>query len=158
MAFATPDDVAARLGRDLTTEEEAFVEAALDDATAAIAEAAGKNDEWSEDLDPVPKVIKALAVSLVVRAGQNTEGVVSRTEALGQYSVTDRFPDPRGGESASGIFLSDDERRLVRRVVFGRGSGTAIPASVLDGLPDWEDFTPFLEPFPVDGNADLRNP
>lgn len=142
--FAEPTDIATRLGRSLSTAEEAAVEQLITSATGVIAEAAGKDDEWAEELDPVPAVIKTLTIEMVLRAASNPEGVDSTTETLGQYSRTDRFTV--GAGDAEGIFLSDAEGRLVRRVIQGASAGTALQAVLLDELPEWE--VPRL-PFPL---------
>ena len=85
MAFATVPDVATRQGRTFTTAEEDSVEVLLDYATAAIADAALKDDAWAEALDPVPTILKGLTIELVGRAMANHEGLTSMSEQIGSY-------------------------------------------------------------------------
>jgi hypothetical protein len=136
MAFATKENVETRLGRELTTDEEAFVIDALDSAASIIAEAAGKDDDWADALTPVPRILKELSVDMVIRTGQNPDGLDSSTETLGQYSRTDRFPGPGEGSSRS-LFLSDEEGQIARRVIYGPGSSSSTQKSILDELPEW---------------------
>lgn len=151
MAFAETTDIAARLGRDLTDSEETTYESLLEGATSLIAEAAGKDDAWAEDLEPVPTVIKTLTVSVALRAKSNEDGAESETETLGAYSHTVRFSTGDIGASF-GLWLTDDEVALVRRVFkSGRASGSAILGSILDDIPEWQDAPPFpLSPDPED--------
>lgn len=129
MAFATSDDVEARLGRDLTTAEQPQVTAMLDDATSAIAEAAGKPDGWSAGLSPIPSQLKSLAVTLVVRSMANPQGLTSQQEALGAWSYSNRFDTSLGG-----LALTEAEERMVRRVIYGGTSASVPIPSIVDDL------------------------
>jgi hypothetical protein len=135
MAFATVPDIANRLGRELTDSEQAYATDALITAASIIGEAAGKDDAWADALDPVPRVLRELSIDMVVRAGQNPEGLQSTTETLGQYSVTERF---NVGDSAGPgtLFLSDEESRMCRRVINGPGSSTALLPGLIDAIPE----------------------
>jgi hypothetical protein len=134
--FATPADVVARLGRALTTAEDDEVEALIEGATGLIAEAAGKDDAWADAYTP-PRVIKALTVTMTLRAMTNPEGIQSRTESLGQYSETTRFAENSDDVGASGLYITEGEERMVRRIVNGGDSGTATMGSLLDDIPEW---------------------
>lgn len=135
MAFATVPNIANKLGRELTDSESAYATDALDSAASIIAEAVGKDDDWADSLTPVPRVLKELSIDMVIRAGQNPEGLQSTTETLGMYSVTERF---NVGDAAGPgtLFLSDEESRMVRRVVNGPGSSTALLPGLIDDIPD----------------------
>ena len=144
MAFATTGDIEDRLGRELTDAEVGYVTPALDNASSIIAEAAGRDDDWADALTPIPRILKELSIQMVIRAGQNPEGVALQREILGQYTKEVRFDvgDPMEGDS---LFLSDVEGRLVRRVVFGRSSGSSTPDTLLDELPDWQNLSKLIE-------------
>jgi hypothetical protein len=129
MAFATTQDVSARLRRELTEPEEDQAELLLEIATAVIAEAAGKSDEWAENLDPVPQLIWVVCVEVASRAMDNPSGYQSIQEQLGQYGRTVRYTDVAAG---GGVFLSDREIMMVRRVVRGQLSGSVAVESILD--------------------------
>lgn len=131
MAFATPEDIATRFGRELSAIEAATAEWLLDGATAAIAQAADKDDAWAENLSPVPKILRSLCVELARRAMSNPEGLRSMSEQLGAYQHSRSFRDAAAGGD---ITLTDIEERLVRRTVYGRTSGSAKVGSVLDQL------------------------
>ncbi len=144
MAFATTGDIEDRLGRELTDAEVGYVDPALDNAASIIAEAAGRDDDWADALTPIPRVLKELSIQMVIRAGQNPEGLMSQREILGQYTKEVHFDvgDPMEGDS---LFLSDTESRLVRRVIFGKASSTATMASIFDELPDWQNLSRLIE-------------
>lgn len=128
MAFATTEDIEARLGRTLTGTEAGSVDLLLEAAQAVIAQAAGKTDEWAETLDPVPAILRFVCVELVVRVLANPEGLRSTSEQLGAYQRSRSFRD------ADGLLLTASETRLVRGVTYGRASGSARMKSILDDL------------------------
>lgn len=121
MAFATTDDIAARLGRDLTDAETTMADLLLDGATAVIAEAAGKDDDWAESLDPVPQVLRFVAVEVVHRTLCNPQSLESASEQLGAYQHSERF---RAGAAGGGLALTGTEELLVRRAVWGTTTGS----------------------------------
>lgn len=131
--FATAADVEARLGRELTLEETDAVEAAIVTVTGLIAEAVNKPTSWATDLDPIPEMLKALCVEKAIGAVVNPEGLASVSETLGSFSDSKTFP--RAGDI--GIFLSADERRRVRRTVFGSlVASTQVPSTADDIWPE----------------------
>ena len=112
MAFATVTDVATRQGRTFTDAEEDSVEALLDYATAAIADAALKDDAWAAALSPVPTILKGLTIELVGRALANSEGLTSSSEQLGSYQYMKSY-----NKDNPSFTLTNIERRIVRRAV-----------------------------------------
>lgn len=117
MAFATSQDVETRVGRDLTTAEIGQAGQLLDAATAIMAEAAGKDDEWAADLDPVPQVLKTVCIEIVARVIDNPSNLDSFRESIGAYSYSKDF-------RAGYLMPTPPERDLIRRVV-----GTATTGS-----------------------------
>lgn len=116
MAFATTDDVAARLERaTLTAEQLADATMLLDVATAAIAEVVDKDEAWAAALDPVPALLKGLTVDLVCRAMGAAQGLISASETLGAHTRSETYN--RDGSSA--VVLTDQEALVARRVVHG---------------------------------------
>lgn len=130
MAFATTDDVVARLGRALTEPEEALSEYVIDEVAGLIADACGKDAEWASALSPVPAVCKNLCVERAIQIGSNPNNLASESEQLGAHQHSRTFPRSLDG----GIFLTDAEERRVRRAVFGNTSGSAVMRSVVDDL------------------------
>lgn len=133
MAFATAEDIATRLGRDLTAAEGGQAELLIELATGLIAGACGKDDAWAAAYTPVPAIVKLFCVELVVRSMPNAAALESVSESLGQYSTTQRFRDAAAG---GGMALSDLEERVIRRAVFGSNSGSAKTESVATELAD----------------------
>lgn len=131
MAFATAEDVAARLGRALTDTETTQVEADLTAATAIIADAASKSEAWAATY-AAPEIIKFLAVRVVIRAMANPQAFGSTTEQLGAYSYTQRFRD-QGGD----LLLTKAEQLLASRAINGSNSGTARLESQMEDVWDW---------------------
>lgn len=117
MAFASDTDVEARLGRALSESETGTAGFLLEGAQAIIEAAA---DKAEADIDPIPPVLRFVAVELVVRAMANPESLASQSEALGAYSHTERFRS----EANSDLLLTKLEEQMVRRAVHGQLSGT----------------------------------
>ncbi len=122
--FATALDVSARLGRELTEAETAQVEFLLAAATEIITMSVGKDAEWATSLD-VPTILRYICADMVARALTFTAGVNSTTESLGQYSYTER-----GDGESYGLWMTDMERMMARRVVNGSLSGSARTESI----------------------------
>ena len=112
IAFATVDDVAARLGRALLPTEALEAPWLLNMSCAVIADAAGYDDGWASRLNPVPQLLRMLSVILVCRALANPSEYTSTTEKIGAYN----FQAAR----AMNFELSDAEVLMVRRAVHGR--------------------------------------
>jgi hypothetical protein len=98
MMLVAQDDVEARLGRPLTSEEEARFPAIAEDVTAVLYSAAPRIPV----LPPVPPVVTSVASNLAIRmlATEPGGGGAVQSESLGGYSVTYQS----SGDSAS---LSD---------------------------------------------------
>lgn len=112
MAFATVTDVATRQGRTFTTAEEDQATLLIELATAAIADAALKDDDWAAALTPVPDIIKGLTIELVGRAMANSEGLTSSSEQIGSYQYMKSY-----NKDNPAFTLTNIERRIVRRTV-----------------------------------------
>lgn len=129
MAFATAEDVATRLARDLTAEQGAQAEFLLDIATAVIAGACGKDDAWAAALTPVPDLVMGMCVELVVRVMSNPTQARSMSEQLGQYQHSESFRDAAQG---GGMLLAPWEELAVRNAVFGRTTASVRVKAVVN--------------------------
>lgn len=132
MLFATPDDVATRLGRELTAAEETFAAGVIADVTGLIADAVDKDGEWAEALDPVPQTLKSLCVEKVVRVAANPSALQRRSEQLGAYQVSEDYSTG----SAYGVCLTDAEELRARRAVYGASTASSSPRSLIDRIQD----------------------
>ena len=132
MAWPTNTDIATRLARTLTTTEEAQADLLLEQAVAAVADACGKDDDWADELDPIPAALAGIVVEAVARAMSAPVGLRSRQETLGQHSYSESFND----DLAQGLQLTDAEELKVRRIVFGSNSGGARAESIADDLAE----------------------
>jgi hypothetical protein len=65
MPLATVDDIATRLGRDLTAAEQAFATQTIESVTAQIALATNKTVAYLDALSPPSKVLTTLCVEKV---------------------------------------------------------------------------------------------
>jgi hypothetical protein len=130
VAFATVTDVATRQGRTFTSVEEDSVEVLLDYATASIADAALKDDDWAAALDPVPTILKGLCIELVGRAMANSEGLTSLSEQIGSYQYQKSF----GRDNSAAFTLNAIERRIVRRTVGNLNYEVRTPTATEDYL------------------------
>jgi hypothetical protein len=124
MAFASVEDIAARLGRVLTDLEKGAATFLLEGAQAIVEIAVEKTEE---QIVPLPPVLRFVTVEVVCRAMANPQGLASESETLGAYSHTERY----SGEGVSDILLTKLEELMVRRAVHGTLSGTAQTGSVV---------------------------
>jgi hypothetical protein len=132
MAFATADDVATRLGRALTSAEEAFAEAVIAQVTGLIADAVDRDIDWADALDPVPQTLSSLCIEKVVRIGANPSALQRRSEQLGSYQHSEDYSTG----SAYGVCLTDAEEVRARRAVYGATTATTEPESMIDRAID----------------------
>jgi hypothetical protein len=131
MAFASVDDIAVRLeAAPLSNTSEAAAEMLLKLATAIIAQAVDKDDEWAAALTPVPTILRALTVELVCRAMASPQGLASASETLGAYQRSETYRR----DLSSALLLTDMEEKLARRTVLGQRSGTAQMKSLASDL------------------------
>lgn len=133
MTFATADDIAQRRGRTFTEDERAMADLLCEAATAVITDAAGKTDAWADTLDPVPRILKFVAIEVVARVMPNPDGLRSFQEQLGAYSHSESYRDVATG---GGLLLTQSEVLLVRRAVWGTTSGSVKVASAATEIAD----------------------
>ncbi|MGV0811751.1 Gp19/Gp15/Gp42 family protein [Mycolicibacterium boenickei] len=105
MAYASPSDVSARLGRPLTTDETAQVAALLGDAEIEIATRIPDLDARAEDLDYLAKLVMVEA-SAVARLVRNPDGYISEGDGNYSYQVNWRL-------STGQLQITDKEWRLL---------------------------------------------
>lgn len=93
-------------GADLTR-----IEAVLDDVSALVREEAGR--DWVEDdVVTAPASVLAVVYAVALRTYRNPEGYVSENVGSGAYGYS--LP-----KESTGCFLSDEERRIVKRAALG---------------------------------------
>lgn len=114
MSLATYADVATRLGRSLSTAEQALATSIITSVEGQIVEVSGKAAP-----SPAPAYYKALCVEKAVSVISRPEPAIA-AESLGQHSVTyTRESDDLG------VFLSEYEERQVRRIANNRVSASS---------------------------------
>lgn len=114
-SFATLEDFELRKG-DVAGEDEDTVRTLLVDATALIRdEIADTTVEWLEQTTPVPLTVRAVCVEAAYRAWTNPDGLAR--SAMADSSIA--YASGRGPEA---LFLTDAEKRTVRRAA-GESSG-----------------------------------
>lgn len=137
-ALVSLADFALRVG-GISAADEDRAQAALDDASALVRAEAGENWVDAEDaLEDVPDLIVTIVVAVAIRAFRNPEGV--RSETIGNYSVA-------YADSSTAVFLTEGERRLIRRA----GGRTGIGSIRLEG--EWT-LNPDAVYVPVHGGGD----
>lgn len=137
MAYATPNDVAVRLGRDLTPEETALVSVRLEDVERMIRRAIPDLDaQIAAGTIDVNDVIQVEA-DAVLRVVRNPDGYISETDGDYTYRLSDN--------AASGLLgLTDDEWGMLG-VNRSQGMCFLTPRFDVgyDGYPsDWNSPTP----------------
>ncbi len=103
MAFATPAELGALLGETIAVDDPRAT-LLLDLATGKIASAVGMNDAWADALDPVPKALKGVCLSVAARVWSNPESLRSLQEQLGSFQEARTF-------AIIGLELTDSERQ-----------------------------------------------
>lgn len=137
-ALVSLEDFALRVG-GISAADEDRAQAALDDASALVRAEAGENWVDADDaIEAVPDLIVTIAVAVAIRAFRNPEGV--RSETIGNYSVA-------YADSSTAVFLTEGERRLIRRA----GGRTGIGSISIEG--EWT-LNPAASYVPVEGGGD----
>lgn len=117
MAYATVDDVQARLGRPLTDEEKALAATLLDDVEARIRARIPDLDERVAADENYEALVVQVEANAVLRVLRNPEGYRQETEGNYSYSLS--------AAVASGhLFVMDSEWGLLGS---GRGAWTITP-------------------------------
>lgn len=117
MSLATATDVAARLGRDLDTDETARVEGLLEEASELV-------EGWCNRsfTDPVPSGVRIVTSRMVARVFSGPDssdlgftvppGAESTQVSAGSFQMSHRY----GSDSSSGSpWLSKSDRVMLRR-------------------------------------------
>lgn len=118
-AFATIDDLGARLPGGIPTGDEARAQAALDDASALIRSIAGKT--WTTDGaldDDVPDIILTIAVSAARRSFVNPSGVTQEGETAGPFNRNVSYAN-----ASSDVYLTKAEKSQVLDAAADAGDG-----------------------------------
>lgn len=87
MSYATPGDVAVRLGRELSEEEEAQVQVLLDDVELIIKLRVPDLDEKITDGTIQEAVVVMIEANSVARVLRNPEGYLSETDGNYSYQI-----------------------------------------------------------------------
>jgi hypothetical protein len=113
--LATPDDVAARLGRPLTPAEQAAVDGLIDEASALVIGYLGCDPS---DPGPVPASVTVVVSRMVARALQQAEaastptgGEQAVTNTVGPFSQTRQF---FAGSTSGQPWLSASDKIALR--------------------------------------------
>ena len=126
----------------LANSEEPQVTALLVDAGALVEAELGELPEGWTDEAAVPAIVKAVCVQAAYRAWSNPDGIAR--EELGQVSRA-----YRGGSDADALWLTENEKRLIRRAagkmrITSVAVETAYPTDPGTGLSPL-DFWPLEE-------------
>lgn len=147
-ALASVVDVEVRLGRELVDAELGRVAALLDDASALVRDQAGRTwvDAETGDPLPVPASIRYVVLRMVDRAVRNPNAFSA--EAAGDYSYQRTDVQP-------GVYLTDDERAIIRKAVGKSGLWTQPVTRGEKYLSTvWCEDSFGFELFPIDVNYD----
>lgn len=123
MAFATSDDVATRLARELSSAETSAADFLLDAVAAEIAQAV---DTAEGDITD-PGMLRFISVEAVCRALANPSGATSTSETVGSYNYAVSFPANEG----DGL-LTPYEEGVARYAVHGTNSASVHLGSILE--------------------------
>lgn len=117
MPIASPTDVAARLGRPLTTEESTRVEALIEDAEAVVVGYCRQTFS-----DPAPVAVKGVVAKMAARtlsAATGPGGGLAQSQSAGPFSIT------MSAASTSGdVWLTAADKLALRPHRRGGGIGS----------------------------------
>jgi hypothetical protein len=117
--LATIEDFELRHGPPADSEKPQ-VTALLDDAGALVEAELGELPEgWTGKDADIPAIVKAVCVQVAYRAWSNPDGIAR--EELGEVSRA-----YRGGNDADALWLTENEKRLIRRAA-GKPRITSVP-------------------------------
>lgn len=111
--IATPEAVAERLGRELTTDEAVQATAIIATVTGLIADALDTTAEAIRAMEPVPPTFATVCVEKAALLITNPFGLASESEQLGSYQHSVTYQR----SNDVGVYLSRDERRRIRRAI-----------------------------------------
>ena len=134
--FADSDDIATRAARTLSTAETNLANMLLEAVGDEILEALGRDEDWADALDDTGTTYKALhgvSIEAVTRVIANPSSAERLSEQLGSYSYSQSF---RESAVSAGLYLSDLERRRIRKVVYGRNVVSSRMESVISEVYD----------------------
>ena len=134
--FADSDDIATRAARTLSTAETNLANMLLEAVGDEILEALGRDEDWADALDDTGATYKALhgvSIEAVTRVIANPSSAERLSEQLGSYSYSQSF---RESAVSAGLYLSDLERRRIRKVVYGRNVVSSRMESVISEVYD----------------------
>jgi hypothetical protein len=145
--LAEVSDLEKRLERTFSDGAETErAEAVLDDASELVREASGK--DWVNPDDPsaitAPRIVRLITLRVAERAVRNPEGFSS--ESAGDYSY-----QRNGLTDSGGLYLTDQEREMLRRAAGKNGLWTQrITRGEAWHSTVWLDDNFGIEPFPAD--------
>ena len=113
MAFATPEDVQKRLGRDLTTAEVLQVDEWLQDLEADIRARIPDIDALMTDTETgesYTRTVTRVVAETIVAKLKNPKGLRQYTESVDDYSLTETVDV---ANSSGRLMISDDDWGLL---------------------------------------------
>jgi hypothetical protein len=131
--FASKDDVQTRLGRTLTTEEQAQAEAVLGGVAGLIRAEVGKDTDW--DPAPIPSAFAELSIQRAIAAITNPANVAAESKQLGAFQHSRTFQRSQDG----GLALTEAEGRAMRFALYGTNAASARQRSHVDTTLDLLD-------------------
>lgn len=87
MSYATPEDVAVRLGRELTEEEAAQVQVLLDDVELIIKTRIPDLDDQIAEGKISEEIVVMIEANAVARVVRNPEGYTAETDGNYSYQI-----------------------------------------------------------------------
>lgn len=117
MALATPEDVRAALGRDLSASETERVEFLLSRASGLVVGYTGQDFEPAPYPDAVVAVVASVVARLLQQEVASPVGVESTTEAAGPFSRGYKFAGGSSGE----VWLSAADKLILKPYRVGGG-------------------------------------
>lgn len=116
MAFVDITDVQVRLGRSLSTAEEAQVTAWIEDLEAIVLQRVPDLRERIDAGTISEAIVRSVLCSAIIRVMRNPGGLRQRTESIDDYSLTETIDSSL---STGALYLTDEEWDLLLPVVSG---------------------------------------
>jgi hypothetical protein len=116
VAYASTDDVKARLGRDLTSDEQTRFPGLLEEASAIVDGYLGRHYTGEGG---IPDAVRIVVSRLIARALTTAlpEGMTQQSESAGPYQHSTTYP-----QGSSNLWLSRSDKLALRSVGGGMAS------------------------------------
>lgn len=127
MTWPTIEDFADFFGHDLAKLKTNQITLLLQIARNVIAVDLDEDEDWADELDPVPAALSGIAMQIAQRIYTNPQSLKTVSTTAGNWSQTRAY-------NAIGISLTDEERATIRRALDLSSVGSVRVGSIIGAI------------------------